>query len=143
MIPWPGGAAASTVCPVLGLLSPDRLRRGVLTLLAVSGLMGACSAEHPLTLSPPRGGQGGGHVVRIEGEGFTGHGPVSVYFGVKAAKAVVIESPWLVTVLTPQIEEPSTVDVRLRFGDGTELELPQAYTYEEEPGIVLRPEIGG
>lgn len=82
-------------------------------------------------------------MVRIEGEDFAGHGPVSVYFGVKGAKAVVIESPWLITVLTPQAEEPATVDIEVRFGDGTTLELPQAYTYEEEPGIVLRPEIGG
>ena len=82
-------------------------------------------------------------MVRIEGEGFTSHGPVAVYFGAKGAKAVVIESPWLITVLTPQAEVPMTVDIQLRFGDGTTLELPQAYSYEEEPGLVLRPEIGG
>jgi hypothetical protein len=81
--------------------------------------------------------------VHIEGEGFLGRGPLSVYFGVRAAKAVVIESPWLVDVLTPQAETPGTVDVTLRFGDGTELLLPQAYTYDEQPGVVLRPEIGG
>lgn len=102
-----------------------------------------CAAEHPLTLAPPRGGQVGGQEVRISGEGLSGHGPVSVYFGVRAAKAVVIESPWLITVLTPQSEEPGTVDVTLRFGDGTQHLLPQAYTFDEQPGIVLRPQIGG
>lgn len=81
--------------------------------------------------------------MRLEGEGFLGRGPLSVYFGARAAKAVVIESPRLVTVLTPQTETPDTVDVTLRFGDGTELVLPQAYTYDEQPGVVLRPEIGG
>src|SRR5690606_28097527 len=124
-------------------LSQRRLRREVVVLLAGACLAMGCGAERPLTLTPPRGGQVGGQVVRIEGEGFTGHGPVSVYFGVRAAKAVVIESPWLITVLTPQHEQPGVVDVLLRFGDGTERQLPQAYTYDEQPGIVLRPEIGG
>lgn len=101
-----------------------------------------CSAEHPLQLAPPRGGQAGGEAVRIDGEGFTDHGPVSVYFGVQAAKAVVIASPWLITVLTPQRDEPGVVDVVLRFGDGEVLTLPEAYTYEEQVGIVLKPELG-
>lgn len=81
--------------------------------------------------------------MRIEGDGFLGRGPLSVYFGERAAKAVVIESPRLVTVLTPQTETPDTVDVTLRFGDGTELVLSDAYSYDEQPGVVLRPEIGG
>ncbi|MCA9710590.1 MAG: IPT/TIG domain-containing protein [Myxococcales bacterium] len=118
-----------------------RGHRGVRALMLGLALQG-CAAEHPLSLSPPRGGQIGGQAVRIEGEGFTSHGPVSVYFGVRAAKAVVIHSPWLITVLTPQTEEPNTVDVRLRFGDGTEQVLEQAFTYDAQPGIVLRPEIG-
>ena len=112
-------------------------------LLAAVGLVAACAAGHPLTLSPPRGGQVGGEAVRIEGEGFTGRGPVAVYFGDNSAKAIVIESPWLITVLTPQSEDPGTVDVLLRFGDGTERTLPEAYVYDEQSGIVLRPEIGG
>jgi hypothetical protein len=128
---------------VLGPNTTRRLSRGALALLAGVWLAAGCAKEHPLTLAPLRGGQGGGQAVRIEGEGFLGRGPVSVYFGVRAAKAVVIEGQWLVTVLTPQSEEPGTVDVTLRFGDGTELELPQAYTYDEQPGVVLRPSIGG
>jgi hypothetical protein len=102
-----------------------------------------CSVDHPLALSPPRGGQSGGQAIRIEGEDFCDHGPVSVYFGVRSAKGVVVQSPWLITAITPQTEQPGTVDVLLRFGDGTELTVPQAFTYSEQPGIVLRPEIGG
>lgn len=124
-------------------LASLRLRRGLLALLAAAWLGVGCTGEHPLTLEPLRGGQVGGQAVRIRGEGFLGHGPLSVYFGVRAAKAVVIESQWLVTVLTPQSEEPGPVDVTLRFGDGTELVLPQAFSYEEQPGVVLRPSIGG
>lgn len=112
--------------------------------LGPAGLgIAGCSASHPLALTPHRGGQVGGQAVRIEGEEFTEHGPVSVYFGVRAAKAVVVHSPWLITVLTPQRDVPGTVDVVLRFGDGTELTLPQAFSYDAQPGIVLRPEIGG
>ena len=103
-----------------------RASRWSLALLVAVG----CSAEHPLRLVPSRGSQAGGEVVRIEGEGFTDHGSVGVYFGVSSAKAIVIHSPWLITVLTPQREEPGVVDVLLRFGDGEELELRQAYTYE-------------
>jgi hypothetical protein len=128
---------------VLGSFPSPRLARGVLALLAGAWLWAGCAAERPLTLAPARGGQAGGQAIRIGGEGFLGRGPLSVYFGVRAAKAVVIESQWLVTVLTPQSEEPGTVDVTLRFGDGTELVLPQAYTYDEQPGVVLRPSIGG
>jgi len=114
-----------------------------MALVAGAALVAGCSAERPLSLAPVRGGQAGGQPVRIEGEGFLGRGPLSVYFGVRAAKAVVIESPSLVTVLTPQTEEPGIVDVTLRFGDGTEAVLPQAYTYDEQPGVVLQPRIGG
>ena len=114
-----------------------------MALLASAWLVAGCETERPLSLAPARGGQAGGQAIRIEGEGFLGRGPLSVYFGPRAAKAVVIESPWLVTVLTPQSEEPGTVDVTLRFGDGTEAVLPQAYTYDAQPGVVLRPQIGG
>lgn len=125
-------------------MSPGASRRCRLVFaLGVALGAGSCAVEHPLSLTPHRGGQVGGQAVRIEGEGFTARGPVSVYFGVRAAKAVVIESPWLITVLTPQQDEAGTVDVQLRFGDGTEHTLPQAFSYDAQSGIVLRPEIGG
>jgi hypothetical protein len=55
---------------------------------------------------------------------------------------VVIESDQLMTVMTPQTDDPSTVDLRIDFQDGTVVELPQSFTYTEEKGIVLQPEIG-
>ncbi len=125
------------------------LVRRVSGLCIVAGLgLGGCTADHtrsiaPVTLSPPQGTQAGGQAVRIEGDDFVGHGPVSVYFGVRAAKAVVVEGPRLITVLTPQRDEPGTVPVWLRFGDGRVRRLVDGYTFEEQTGIVLRPEIGG
>ena len=124
------------------------LRHACAVVLALGLGAPGCSAEHtaavaPLVLSPPRGTQGGGQAVRIEGDDFVGHGPVSIYFGMQAAKAVVVHSPWLITVLTPQREESGTVPVWLRFGEGKLRRIRDAYTFDEQPGIVLRPRIGG
>lgn len=111
-----------------------------LVLLACLGAPG-CGADTILT--PNTGGQGGGTAVRAEGDDFRGHGGLVVYFGDNAAKAIVIESRWLVTLVTPQADTVGTVDVHMRFSDGTTIDLPGAFTYEEQPGIVLQPEIGG
>lgn len=111
-------------------------------LLGLGGV--GCSSPDPtLRLSPNAGKQGGGASVTIEGDDFTGHGSLVVYFGSRAAKGVVVESPWKLRVTTPQSEEVGTVDLLLRFGDGTEQRLEGAYTYEEQPGLVLQPRIGG
>lgn len=136
---WPL-LAAPTVDTVGGVSLSTAVR---LSPLALTLALGACAAEHPLQLSPERGSQAGGEAVRISGEDFVGHGPVAVYFGPRAAKAIVIESAWLITVLTPQTDNPGTVDVLLRFGDGEERTLTEAYQYDEQQGIILRPEIGG
>lgn len=107
-------------------------------------LVASCGAPDPtLRLSPASGKQGGGTEITLEGADFTGHGALVVYFGTRAAKGVVIESPWMVRVTTPQSEEVGSVDVRLRFGDGVEQVLEGGYTYEEQPGLVLQPRIGG
>jgi hypothetical protein len=103
-------------------------------------LAAACGSPSP-RLVPDRGGQAGGEAVRIEGAGFVGHGPPVVYFGGRAAKAIVIESDNLLTVVAPQVDEPGTVDVRASFLDGTVVELPASYTYEAREGVVLRPDI--
>jgi hypothetical protein len=106
-------------------------------------VLAACSGDATLRVVPNHGRQSGGEAVRIEGEGFVGHGPPVVYVDDRAAKMVVVESSRLITVLTPQTDDPRTVDVVIRFEDGTEHTLPAAFTYEEEQGIVLQPEIGG
>ena len=104
--------------------------------------LGACGRGHDPSLAPSRGGQAGGTAVRIEGDDFAGHGTLVVYFGNRAAKAIVVESRWLVTLLTPQGDAVGPVDVQMRFADGTTVEMPEAFTYEEQPGIVLQPDIG-
>ncbi len=93
-------------------------------------------------MTPGRGGQEGGTPIRIEGSGFAEHGPPVVYVGERAAKGVVVESDRLITALTPQTENPRPVDVTVRFMDGTEIVIEEAFTYEAREGIVLQPRIG-
>ncbi len=106
-------------------------------------LVGSGAPDPSLRMSPAKVRQGGGQSILIEGDDFTGHGPLVVYFGARAAKGVVIESPWAVRVIAPQSEQLGSVDVLLRFGDGTEQSLEAGFEYEEQPGIVLQPRIGG
>jgi hypothetical protein len=111
--------------------------RSLLALMLLTGCGGS-----QLRITPDRGGQAGGTAIRIEGDDFVDHGPPVVYVGPRAAKAVVVESRWLITAMTPQSDDPGTVDVKVVFEDGTELDLPDAFAYEAQSGIVLTPEIG-
>lgn len=112
--------------------------------VALGLLMVGCGAPDPnLRMSPAKVRQGGGQSILIEGDDFTGHGPLVVYFGTRAGKGVVIESPWAIRVMAPQSEQTGPVDVLLRFGDGTEQSLESGFEYEAQPGIVLQPRIGG
>lgn len=90
-------------------------------------------------MEPAQGRTSGGDLVRIEGEGFVERGPPVVYFGAKAAKAVVVESSTLITVLSPQADATGVVDVEIRFADGTTEQRPGAFTYAEQ-ALVLRPD---
>ncbi len=116
---------------------------GVLGALGIPALGTGCGQPGGgLRVTPHAAKQGGGEELRIEGSDFTGHGPLVVYLGDRAAKGVVIESPWLVRVVTPQSETLGPQAVRLRFGDGTEQVLEDGFTFEEQVGIVLQKRIG-
>lgn len=116
-----------------------RISIAALLLALVSG----CGSEGEAPrVFPIEGRQSGGEKLRIEGSDFVGHGSLVVYVGNRAAKQVVVESPRLITVLTPQSETPGVVDVVVAFDDGTKVELPAAFTFHEEKGIVLQPKIG-
>jgi len=83
---------------------------------------------------PAQGDIRGGQLVRLEGQGF-GHAPVEVFFGPKAAKAVTLEGERLITVVAPVPDQSGTVDVRLRFADGAELQAPSQYLYQQVDGM--------
>ena len=110
--------------------------------LAVVLLVSCGSPDPTLRVSPAEGTQAGGQRLRIEGADFLGHGSLVVYLGTRAAKGVVIASPTLIEVTTPESETTGPVDVLLRFSDGTEQTLPQGYTFIEQPGFVIKPRIG-
>lgn len=110
--------------------------------LLVSFSVGCSGNDGAPWVAPEEGRQSGGERLRIEGSDFLGHGALVVYVGDRAAKQVVVESARLITVLTPQSETPGAVDVVIAFDDGTRVELPKAFTFNEEQGIVLQPKIG-
>lgn len=105
---------------------------------ALACLAAACAPE-PLHLEPATGDADGGQEVRLVGAGFLGHGPVAVYFGMRSARAVVVEDDRHIAVKTPEAEEFGPTDVRVEFADGTALELPQGFTYEQIDGKPLQP----
>ena len=111
--------------------------------LVLAGVLAACASEREPRVAPERGSQAGGDAIRIEGYGFVGRGAPMVYVGDRAAKAVVVQSNWLITVLTPQAAAPGLVDITILFEDGEAMKIPGAFTYEARQGIVLQPEIGG
>lgn len=115
-----------------------------MALPALLSVLASCAApDSTLRVHPQAGTQAGGQALRIEGADFLGHGALVVYLGGRAAKGVVIESPTLVRVTTPESDTTGPVDVVLRFGDGTEQTLEQGFAFEEQPGFVLSPRIGG
>src|SRR4051812_43900148 len=115
------------------------LHSGAMSAFRVAGLalscslvMMACTPEAPRldAIRPEAGDAAGGSKVRLEGAGFVGHGRVVVYFGMRSARAVVIEDDRLITVIAPEAEALGPTDLRLQFGDGTVLARAQGYRYD-------------
>ncbi len=108
-------------------------------LFALSALLACGPAEPRLdAIRPVQGHSDGGTRVRIEGAGFIGHGPLVVHFGMRSARAVVIESDGLITVVTPEAEAIGDADVRIEFADGTLFERPAGFRYASDDGV-LKP----
>ncbi len=90
-------------------------------------------------VEPYAGRASGGQTLRISGHDFSAHGAVAVYVGPRAAKAVVVESDGLITVVTPEADAPGVVDIELRFGDGTTVVYPEAFRYDDRGVFVRSP----
>lgn len=112
-------------------------------LLWLTGLLVACGGGDGLRVLPGEVGQAGGVSLRVEGDDFAGHGPAAVYIGTHGAKAIVIESRWLITAISPPTEALGPVDVQVTFTDGTTMTAADALTIVEDAGPVLRPSVGG
>lgn len=98
-----------------------------------------CACAEPRGVTPARGRGSGGEPLRIVGEGFLQHGAPGVYVGAQAAKAVVVESDRLITVVTPECDGPGVVDVSIHFADGEIMTYAGAFTCDDR-GVVLRPQ---
>jgi len=107
---------------------------GLALLLAGSGV--ACGPQEPRldAIRPDGGDAAGGATVRLEGAGFVGRGRAVVYFGMRSARAVVIEDDRLITVRTPEAEALGPTDLRLEFADGTVFEWAEGYRYTSADG---------
>jgi hypothetical protein len=106
-------------------------------LLVLTALLACGPAEPRLDgLRPAEGDAAGGTKIRIEGAGFLGRGPLVVYFGMRSARAVVLESDRLITVITPEAEAIGETSVRVRFADGTLFEQPAAFRYTSKDGVL-------
>ncbi len=104
--------------------------------LGLAVLLAGCGPSAPRldAIRPEGGDAAGGAEVRVEGAGFVGRGRAVVYFGMRSARAVVIEDDRLITVRTPEAEALGPTDLRLQFADGTVLERPQGYSYSSADG---------
>jgi hypothetical protein len=70
-----------------------RVHSGLRRLLALRLLACGPAGAAPRRDRPGRGRRGRwDDRVRLEGAGFVGHGPLVVYFGLRSARAVVIET---------------------------------------------------
>lgn len=110
---------------------------GVRRLLALLVLLACGPAEPRLdAIRPAEGDADGGTRIRLEGAGFVGHGPLVVYFGMRSARAVVIESDRLITVITPEGEAIGETSVRVQFADGTVFDRPTGFNYTSKDGVL-------
>ena len=109
-----------------------------------------CAPPPALRVTPDSGSRTGGLPVRISGaqtgeDGepavLTGHGPLTLYFGNRAAVGVVIEGDYLIRATTPKRGAAGPVDVSLRFEDGVAFTINDGFEYQEHSGLVLTPSI--
>lgn len=98
------------------------------------------SATALSSISPATGTDGA--EVTLNGSGFYGSTPMSVYFGTQRGIIVRTESDTALRVLAPKVVPGTTgpVDVVVNMSDGKELRLPAAFTYEAAAEDPLPPE---
>lgn len=120
---------------------------------AVTGLLlcaalGCGGSRDGVQISPTRGDIRDGVDVRISGQGFRAHGRVEVFFGTRAAKAVVLESDGLIRARAPIPFAAGPVVVSLQFEDGTTMNAAPEFVYEIPQGMTIKstpvgPQIDG
>lgn len=87
------------------------------------------------SISPNKGPISGGTKLTINGQYFLPG--VKVKVGENYAPTVTYHSSIYLYAYTPEVEEPGTVDITIENPDGTQLNLPGAFTYEPLPSVEL------
>lgn len=87
------------------------------------------------SISPNKGPISGGTKLIINGQYFLPG--VKVKVGENYAPTVTYHSSIYLYAYTPEAEEPGTVDITIENPDGTQLNLPGAFTYEPLPSVEL------
>ena len=106
---------------------------GMLCVFALQlSLMGCGNELAVRDVSPKIGITSGGEPVEILGSGFHPGMGISIYVGSKIADNVAIISKNKLTFTTPAAAAgPSKVDIVVRFDNGDEFQMSQAFTYVE------------
>ncbi|GAE09105.1 IPT/TIG domain-containing protein [Paenibacillus sp. JCM 10914] len=87
------------------------------------------------SLTPDKGPVSGGTRLIINGKHFLSG--VKVKVGDNYSQNVTYHSSTYLFAVTPEVEQPGLVDVTIENPDGTELILPNAFTYEPLPSVEL------
>jgi hypothetical protein len=119
----------------------DRFRGCVRWIVVAMTMLAACRspAADTVSLSPATGDLRAGVEVRLEGAGFLDRGRFVVYFGGRAAKAVVVESARLIRARAPIPDAEASVPVTIHFEDGTVLAATPPFVYTAPAGIKVMP----
>ncbi len=104
------------------------IRRAALAVIVVVLIAHDVAADGPVVTSirPTSGTPAGGRPITIEGSGF--EAGVSLHFGAQSATTVVVESPTMISAMTPS-HMPGPVDVIVTNINGAAGLLPGGYDF--------------
>ncbi len=115
--------------------------RGLMLCVLISSLF-ACGGEEGgelaiLTIEPQIGPTQGEQAVKIGGQHFRTDIGYTIYFGSRRAGSPTILDPETLLVMTPRVEEASSVDITIRADSGEAFRIVDAYRYEDMGGNVV------
>ena len=111
---------------------PATARTSWLLLAALAAGCGSSAADKPLVLGelePAYGDPVGGKVVQIVGKDFDPHSKVTVLFGTRPARAIVVAKD-RIQLESPPGKAGDEVEVTVRFPDGRSGVLKQHYRWQ-------------
>jgi len=110
---------------------------------ALSGLtvLAGCGSEggemQILSVDPRNGATQGEQPVKIGGQNFRTDIGYTVFFGNKRSSQVTIIDPETLLVMSPPMEEASTVDITIRADNGDAFRINDGFEYQEVSGGIV------